>query len=167
MKNKWNSDQVRSAQQWLSATWPHLFEEGRDLQPVTLRIHKEILQQPGRPDSVSRRALMEALKRHVTSFGYLYGVIKSTHRHNLQGEAVELISPAHKQWAKMILRRAQKLAQATSKRSARNRRIAAPAVRTTKTRTVQKRATDTQISYKKSRRSILLKPRTPSRSVAA
>ena len=167
MKNKWNSDQVRAAQQWLSATWPHLFEDGRDLKPVTLKIHKEILQQPGRPDSVSRRALMEALKRHVTSFGYLYGVVKSTHRHNLNGEAVELLSPAHKQWAKMTLRRAQKLAQATSKRTARNRRVATPTVRTATPRTVQKHAPDTQITYKKSRRRILLKPRTPSPSVAA
>jgi ProP effector len=175
MKNKWNSKQVREAQQWLTATWPQLFENGRDLKPLSLKIHKEILQQPGRPETVSRRALMEALKRHVNSFGYLYGLIKATHRHNLQGEQEELISPAHKQWAKMTLRRAQKLSQATSRRSARNRQVAAPhsramasiADRPARTRTVQKRIPSTQITYKKSRRRVIQKSVITSPPVAA
>ena len=170
MKNKWNSKQVREAQQWLKTSWPQLFENGRDLKPLSLGIHQEILQQPTRPETVSRRALMEALKRHVNSFGYLYGLIKSTHRHNLKGDHEALISPAHKQHAKMTLRRTQKLSQATSRRSGHNRQRTAPLARADKparTRTVKKDIPSTQITYKKSRRRVIQKPVITSPPVAA
>ena len=166
MKNKWNSKQVRAAQAWLVATWPHLFTSGRDLKPLSLKIHKDILQQPGRPAEVSRRALMEALKRHTTSFGYLYGIIKFTHRHNLTGEQEEVIFPAHKQWAKQTLRKIQKLSQATSRRNARNKNFA-PKTRAPRVRSIPKKAAETRITYKKQRRRIAAKPTTPTPSVAA
>ncbi len=166
MKNKWKSNQVRAAQAWLTATWPQLFAAGRDLKPLSLKIHKDILQHPNRPAEISRRALMEALKRHTTSFGYLYGIIKFSHRHNLAGEPEEIIFPAHKQWAKQTLRKAQKLSQATSRRGARNRNVA-PVGRPTRVRSAPRKAADTRITYKKSRRRIAVKPAAPSPLVAA
>ncbi|MEM7256480.1 MAG: ProQ/FinO family protein [Pseudomonadota bacterium] len=160
MKTKWQASQVRAAQQWLAETWPALFTPGRDLIPLTIKIHKDILQHPGRPDGVSRRAIVEALSRHTGSFGYLFGMTKHTHRVDLSLQPTELVSEQHKAGAVKALRRQQKIAQAAKRKSAPGpgRSLAAPRPRTVTPKVA------TQITYKKQRRRLVVKPlaaRTP------
>ncbi len=166
MKNKWRASQVRAAQQWLQETWPALFSTGRDLKPLSLKVHKSILQHPTRPADISRRALVEALKRHTRSFGYLFGVTKHTHRYDLDLQPVEPIAEQHRQWAQKTLRRQQKLSQAAKRKSTAERVVGSPL----RTPSARKNA-DTTITYKKARRRLIVKPamtrNAPTGSVAA
>lgn len=154
MKNKWHASQVRIAQKWLTDTWPELFRPGRDLKPLSLKVHKEILQHATRPAGVSRRAVTEALKRHTRSFGYLFGLSKNTHRFDLDLQLAELISDQHKEWARRTLRRQQKISQAAKRKAFAERKLAPSPLRMSPAR----RKPDTQITYKKARRRLILKP---------
>ena len=154
MKNKWQASQVRTAQKWLVETWPDLFTPGRDLKPLGLKVHKEILQHPDRPAGAPRRAVVEAPKRHTRSFGYLFGMTRHTHRVGLDLEPLEAVSDEHKQWAFRTLRRLQKLAQASKRRGPRAQPAAGKVARTRPS--VSK--APTQITYKKNRRRLVLKP---------
>lgn len=118
MNKKWSSDKVKRAQQWLIEQWPDLFTPGPDLKPLSLKIHKEILQHRLENADISSRVLQEALKRHTTSFGYLYGMTKSSHRHNLDGEPVEPITASNRAWAQKTLRLLQKISQKTNRSKA-------------------------------------------------
>lgn len=154
MKNKWSSDNVKQVQQWLIDQWPDLFTPGPDLKPLSLKIHKEILQYRDQNPQISTRVLQEALKRHTTSFGYLYGMIKATHRHNLKGEPVEAITPENRNWAQKTLRVMQKLAQKTNKAKAIARKINRAPVHRSSPRsiTAAPAARTAQIRYKRPRR---------------
>jgi ProP effector len=122
MKNKWSSDKVRIVQKWLVERWPDVFTPAPDLKPLSLDVYKEILQFREDNPQVSTRTLREALKRHTSSYGYLYGMLKYSHRYNLQGEQVEVIAPEHREWAKSTLKVKQKLAQKVRKQ--RGQRVA-------------------------------------------
>lgn len=154
MKQKWHASQVRIAQKWLAETWPALFTPGRDLKPLSLKVHKDILQHPGRPVGAPRRAVMEALKRHTMSFGYLFGLSKYRDRYGLDLEPVEIVSEKHKEWAQRTLRRKQKIAQASRRKRpfVQSRARATEQVRSSQQRVVP------QVTYKKARRRIILKP---------
>lgn len=115
MKNKWSPKKVRKIQEWLISRWPDLFEARADQLPLSLSIHKEILKHRGDNPELSCRLLSEALKRHVTSYGYLYGMQKNTHRVDLEGNKVDTVSAEHRKWARNTLRVKQKLAQKVRK----------------------------------------------------
>lgn len=153
MKTKWKASQVRAAQKWLADTWPALFTPGRDLKPLTVKVHKEILQHPERPEGIPRRAVVEALNRHTRSFGYLFGLSKHSHRFDLSLQQAEPVAEQHKAWAEKALRRAQKLAQAAKRKNV-SRRPFEPSIM--RSRTAAKVAP--QITYKKQRRRMVLKP---------
>ncbi len=115
MKNKWSSKKVKELQDWLVLRWPDVFTPGPDQLPLSLSIHKEILKYRQENPQISCRLLSEALNRHVTSYGYLYGMLKNNHRHDLSGTPVEPVSSAHRAWARNTLRAKQKVAQKVRK----------------------------------------------------
>ena len=115
MNKKWSSKKVKNIQDWLAQRWPAVFSAGPDRKPLALDIHKAILVHRSENPDVSRRALDEALKRHMSSHGYLYGMLKHSHRHDLSGEKLEPISPGHRKWAAEVLRKKQKEAQRARK----------------------------------------------------
>lgn len=115
MKNKWSPKKVKEIQAWLAERWPGLFATRPDQLPLSLSIHKEILQFRHENPDLSCRLLNEALKRHVTGYGYLYGMQKHTHRYDLEGNKVGTVSTLHRAWAKNTLRVKQKLAQKVRK----------------------------------------------------
>ena len=164
MKNKWSSENVKRAQQWLIAQWPELFTPGPDLKPLSLKIHKEILGYRDQSPQISSRVLQEALKRHTTSFGYLYGMSKSTHRHNLKGEPVEAISAENRAWAQRTLRIMQKLAQKTNKSKALARKINRTPPHQSRPRALTATAVaprTAQIRYKRPRRKVVIPATSP------
>ena len=163
MKNKWSSENVKHAQLWLIEQWPDLFTPGPDLKPLSLKIHKEILQFRDENPRISGRVLQEALKRHTTSFGYLYGMSKATHRHNLKGEPVEEVSAENRSWAHKTLRVMQKLAQKTNKSKAIARKINRAPIHKSKSRdfAVAPTARTAEIRYKRPRRRVVIPVTSP------
>lgn len=115
MNKKWSSKKVKSVTLWLEKRWPQLFAPGPDRQPLALDIHKEILKFRTECPELSRRTLDEALKRHMTSHGYLYGMSKHSHRVDLSGNQVEPVAEKHSAWASQLLRKKQKDAQRARK----------------------------------------------------
>lgn len=115
MKNKWSPKKVKNIQEWLISRWPDLFASRPDQTPLSLSIHKEILKHRADNPELSCRLLSEALKRHVTSYGYLYGMQKNSYRHDLEGNKVDSVTKAHREWARNTLRVKQKLAQKVRK----------------------------------------------------
>jgi len=115
MNRKWSANKVRVVLEWLQNRWPELFAPGPDLKPLSLDIHKEILKFRSELPELSCRTLDEALKRHMTSHGYLYGMAKHTHRVDLDGKEVEPVNEGHRAWASQLLRAKQKEAQRTGK----------------------------------------------------
>ena len=115
MKNKWSSKKVKSTQDWLSSRWPELFAWRPDQKPLSLSIHKDILKHRAENPELSSRSLSEALKRHVTSYGYLFGMQKNAHRYDLEGNKVDSVSATHRKWARSKLRLKQRLAQKVRK----------------------------------------------------
>ena len=117
MKKKWSSDKVRVVQKWLIERWPEVFTPSADLKPLSLSVYKDILEFREENPELSGRVLREALKRHATSYGYLYGMLKYSHRYNLGGDQVEVIAPEHRAWAKSTLKLKQKVAQKVRKQN--------------------------------------------------
>ncbi len=111
MKKKWSSEKVRRTQKWLVERWPDIFTPGRDLRPLTVKIHKDILKHRDENPAVSHRTLREALHRHTRSYGYLYGLLKHTNRFDLDGNQAELILGEHRECARLNLRSMQRKAQ--------------------------------------------------------
>ncbi len=111
MNKKWSSDKVKDVQRWLVKRWPESFAQGPDLRPLSLQIHKEILEHRDEYPQLSGRVVREVLKRHTTSYGYLYGSTKHDKRYNLKGEAVGLVSGEQREWARSTLKAKQKEAQ--------------------------------------------------------
>ena len=116
MKKKWSSDKVRSIQKWLVERWPELFTPAPDMKPLSLDIYKDILEFRNENPNLSARVLREALKRHTSSFGYLYGMLKYSHRYNLSGEQADVIDSGHREWAKNTLKVKQRIAQKVRKK---------------------------------------------------
>ena len=121
MNKKWSPGKVKQTEKWLRIKWPELFVPGPDLKPLSTSIYKDILAYRSENEDLSGRALREALKRHTTSFGYLYGMMKNTHRVGLDGKPVEPIQAEHRAWASRMLRLLQKISKKTRKPSG-NRR---------------------------------------------
>ena len=111
MNKKWSSKKVKAVLVWLQSRWPDLFSPGHDRKPLALDIHKEILKHRSEAPELSRRSLDEALKRHMTSHGYLYGMARHSHRVDLEGNNVEPVRDSHRVWAAQLLRKKQKDAQ--------------------------------------------------------
>ena len=78
MKKKWSSGKVRIVQKWLIERWPEVFTPSADLKPLSLSVYKDILEFREENPELSGRVLREALKRHATSYGYLYGCLLYT-----------------------------------------------------------------------------------------
>jgi sRNA-binding protein len=133
MKKKWSSDKVRLIQKWLIERWPELFKSSADLKPLSLSIYKDILEFRDENPELSGRVLREALKRHTTSYGYLYGMLKYSHRYGLDGEQIEVVSPEHRDWAKSTLKVKQKVAQKVRKKRGQQLAIARAGARAAKT----------------------------------
>ncbi len=130
MKKKWSSDKVKEVHRWMKKRWPESFTHGPDLRPLSLNIHKELLEFREENPQLSGRVVREVLKRHTTSFGYLYGMVKNTHRYNLDNKPVDEVSQEHRDWALQTLRKKQKLAQKARKEARqilKNQKTAAPA----------------------------------------
>ena len=119
MNKKWSSAKVKDVQRWLIKRWPESFARGPDLRPLALQVHKEILAHRDENVQLSTRVLREALKRHTTSYGYLYGLTKHKQRYNLKGESVGEVSGEHREWAISALRAKQKEAQRIRKEARR------------------------------------------------
>lgn len=115
MNKKWSSKKVKNVLEWLQQRWPELFAAGPDRKPLALDIHKEILKHRSELPALSRRTLDEALKRHITSHGYLYGMQKHSHRVDLAGNNVEPVNGTHRHWAAQLLKKKQKEAQRVRK----------------------------------------------------
>ena len=111
MNKKWSSDKVKEAQRWIIKRWPESFTQGPDLRPLSLSIHKDLLTYRSENPQLSSRVVREVLKRHTTSYGYLYGLTKNSHRYDLENNPVGEVSSEHKAWARETLRSKQKLAQ--------------------------------------------------------
>lgn len=91
--------------------WPESFAQGPDLRPLSLDIHKEVLKHRDENPELSGRVVSEVLKRHTTSFGYLYGMLKHKQRYNLDHSPVADVTVEHRDWARQMLRSKQKDAQ--------------------------------------------------------
>jgi len=111
MNKKWSSDKVKEAQRWIIKRWPESFTQGPDLRPLSLNIHKDLLTYRSENPQLSSRVVREVLKRHTTSYGYLYGLTKNNHRYDLENNPVGEVSNEHRAWARETLRSKQKLAQ--------------------------------------------------------
>ena len=115
MKKKWSSDKVRVVQKWLLERWPEIFTIAPDMKPLSLNIYRDILEFRDENPQLSGRVLREVLKRHTSSYGYLYGMLKYSHRYNLSGEQGDAIAAEHRAWAKNTLKSKQKVAQKVRK----------------------------------------------------
>lgn len=71
--------------------YPHLF--GAEFLPLKLGVFQELL--AGHPDLFTRDTLKAALGTHTRSTRYLQSVATGKQRHDLQGAAVENVSPEH------------------------------------------------------------------------
>lgn len=111
MNKKWSSEKVKEVQRWLKKRWPESFAPGPDLRPLSLQVHKEVLQHREEYPQLSGRVVREVLKRHTTSYGYLYGLVKNNKRYDLNGNAVGEVAPEHREWARAALKAKQKEAQ--------------------------------------------------------
>lgn len=71
--------------------YPHLF--GAEFKPLKLGIYQELL--AAHPEVFKRDTLKAALGQHTRSTRYLQSVAAGVSRHDLQGAAVESVSPEH------------------------------------------------------------------------
>ena len=164
MKKKWSSDKVKEVQRWLIKRWPDSFTQGPDLRPLSLQIHKDLLKFRGENPQLSGRVLNEVLKRHTTSYGYLYGLSKNDKRYDLDGNPVGEVTPAHRAWARSTLKLKQKEAQRIRKedrKSFKEQRKKLPALTESRSRPASRTGDSPSaspvIKYKQARRK-LIKP---------
>ena len=75
----------------LFGLYPHLF--GAEFRPLKLGIYQELL--AAHPEEFKRDTLKAALGQHTRSTRYLQSVASGLSRHDLQGAAVESVSPEH------------------------------------------------------------------------
>ena len=71
--------------------YPHLF--GAEFRPLKLGIYQELL--AAHPEEFKRDTLKAALGQHTRSTRYLQSVAAGLSRHDLQGAAVDSVSPEH------------------------------------------------------------------------
>jgi len=161
MNKKWSSDKVKEVQRWIIKRWPESFTQGPDLRPLSLNIHKDLLAHRSENPQLSSRVVREVLKRHTTSYGYLYGLTKNSHRYDLENKPVAEVSPEHKAWARETLRKKQKLAQKIRKDRRNELKTSGkvPARVTLKKSTPAGKSSAPVIKYKQARRK-LIKPGT-------
>jgi sRNA-binding protein len=75
----------------LFALYPHLF--GAEFRPLKLGIYQELL--AAHPEEFKRDTLKAALGQHTRSTRYLQSVAAGMGRYDLQGAAVDSVSPEH------------------------------------------------------------------------
>ena len=86
----------RICREWVCMKWPDLFNEDEP-KPLPIGIYHELRKQ--RPEGVSNAALRSALTAWTRRPEYHQTLIKSTHRHDLAGNAVQEITDAHRRHA--------------------------------------------------------------------
>ncbi|MDR1647114.1 MAG: ProQ/FINO family protein [Zoogloeaceae bacterium] len=79
----------------------------RDVLPLAIGIDKQLLQQ-SEELGVSKRRLRIALAQHIRSTRYLKALARATHRYDLNGQEVEILTDEHRQYAAETLRERQK-----------------------------------------------------------
>ncbi|MDM4768250.1 ProQ/FinO family protein [Pelomonas sp. SE-A7] len=89
----------------LKALFPALFTGMQ--KPLKLRIQADI--QERAPGKFTKAQLSAFLRRHTGSTGYLIGLSKATHRHDLDGNPVEELSDEHRQAAKAEVKRRREM----------------------------------------------------------
>lgn len=77
------------------------FPAFRDCSPLAIGIDKQLL---ARLPQVDRKTLRVALAMHTNSLRYLKAVEKASHRVDLDGQAGDELSPAHREHAAEVLR---------------------------------------------------------------
>lgn len=85
------SKTVQPVLEKLFELYPHLF--GAEFLPLKLGVFQELL--AAHPEHFERDTLKAALGRHTRSARYLQSVAAGNKRHDLQGLAVDNVSPAH------------------------------------------------------------------------
>jgi ProP effector len=90
-KKAGRSQAVQPVLEKLFELYPHLF--GAEFLPLKLGIFQELL--ASHPEHFARDTLKAALGTHTRSTRYLQSVAASKQRHDLQGAAVEAVSPEH------------------------------------------------------------------------
>lgn len=85
------SQSVQPVLEKLFELYPHLF--GAEFLPLKLGVFQELL--ASHPDLFARDTLKAALGTHTRSTRYLQSVAAGKQRHDLQGAAVENVSPEH------------------------------------------------------------------------
>jgi ProP effector len=90
-KKAGRSQTVQPVLEKLFELYPHLF--GAEFLPLKLGIFQELL--ASHPEHFSRDTLKAALGTHTRSTRYLQSVAAGKQRHDLQGAAVEAVSPEH------------------------------------------------------------------------
>ena len=178
MKKKWSSNKVKEAQRWITKRWPEIFTQGPDLPPLSLQIHKELLNYRSENPALSSRIVREVLKRHTNSYGYLYGMLKSNSRYDLGKNRVGEVSAEHRRWARETLRKKQKLAQKVRRDAVKQAREQEKASRIERKRTADARADKSigsktngdknipVIRYKQARRKLIKPPTADSIDIA-
>ena len=174
MKKKWSSDKVKEAQRWIIKRWPEMFTQGPDLPPLSLQIHKELLSYRNENPALSGRVVREVLNRHTNSYGYLYGMLKSSSRYDLEKKPVGEVSAEHRLWARETLRKKQKLAQKVRRDAVKAAREQMKASRIQRKKAVGAHSDKTNsekanpvIRYKQARRKIIKPPAASSIDIAS
>jgi hypothetical protein len=90
-KKAGRSQAVQPVLEKLFELYPHLF--GAEFLPLKLGIFQELL--ASHPEHFARDTLKAALGTHTRSTRYLQSVATGKQRHDLQGAAVEAVSPEH------------------------------------------------------------------------
>ena len=85
------SKAVQPVLEKLFELYPHLF--GAEFLPLKLGVFQELL--ASHPEHFERDTLKAALGRHTRSARYLQSVAAGNKRHDLQGVAIDNVSPAH------------------------------------------------------------------------
>jgi sRNA-binding protein len=122
-KNTQKLKQERSLKiiDWLCAKYPKAFNLD---EPKPLAIGTGNILLAALPEDISEKDLNNAMRTYVHRARYVKGIIKQTHRFNLQGEPVEEISETDKDSAKIAIDAFNTLRKASTA----NKKIAKPKV---------------------------------------
>lgn len=92
---------------WLTKVYPAAFS-ATDPKPLKRHIEKDIFAQvEGKKDVPSHRLIRRAVAYYTNSKAYHEGVLKHSHRVDLEGQAVEALETTHKDFSKKRLEEIQ------------------------------------------------------------
>ena len=87
---------IKAVQQWLSQQWPALFDL-QNPKPLKINIAHDIY--PALEPPLSKTQVRSALKAYTQRTAYLQALIQQDWRYDLQGQPIEPIEQAHKDYA--------------------------------------------------------------------